>query len=289
MHLYDGPQSVVFNNDGGNLAHVESDATGVKNIVLGDGGDVAVIDQQAALTNAVNVTGGAGDDSIFVRDNVATTIDLSEGGADRIVTFAKANAQIALTGYNASTGAGIQFDHRETKNDKGIADAIEKGIIAFGDGVVSLTTASGTTQVSLGNTESIGGSLVNLFTPEGNKQKVGFTHSNGGAAMVETTDTDDVIFIGNYAGNKKGSSILLGGAGNDTFFAGAGDSMNASDGINSIVLQDDINRKGAFINITDGTTEIRNANNTLDEIHGDTIGVDLTAMDLVFDGCNLII
>lgn len=300
VHLYDGPQAVVFNNDGGNLAHIaetnfSGDPTsGVKNVTFGDGaGDVAIVDQGHDIGNAVNIFGGAGDDSIFVRNNVETTIDMSEGGADRVVTFAKANARIKLEGYNASTGAGIQFDQRETMFDKGIASAIEKGVIDFGDGVVSLTTASGNTQVSLngatGGTNSLGGSVVNLFTPEGYRQQVGFTHSAGGVATVDAASTEDVIFIGNKDGKKVGGSTLGGGLGNDVAFAGEGDFVDMGGGLNSIVLQDNAGREGAFVNLSAGSTEIRGMNNTLDEIHGDTLGVDLTQAEFSYVNGNLIV
>lgn len=287
VHLFDGPQAVAFNDEGGNLAHVEGTASGEKAIVLGDGGDVVVVDEGDALGNEVAILGGAGADTVFVRNNVTTTFDMSEGGADKVVTFAGANARIKLDNYDPTTGAGVKFDQDETRN---IASAINNGVLDFGDGVISLTTASGNTQVSLSNTDSVGGSLVNLFTPEGKKQAVGFTHSagTGDAAVDASTWTDDVILIGNFKGNKQNGASLLGGAGNDTIFGGEGDSINGGAGNDHVTLEDDKNRKGAFINIAAGTTVIENMNNTLDEIHGDTLGVDLTQMELTFDGTNLI-
>ena len=301
VHLFNGPQNLAFNDAGGNVVQVEDkyydsvegafkDTSGVKNITLGDGGDLAVIDMKAGIGNAVNIAGGTGDDSIFVRDNVNTTFDMSAGGADKVVTFAKANARIALENYDYTTGAGIKFDQHETRD---IASAIKAGNIAFGDGVVSLKTASGATEISLngasGGTASVGGSVVNLFTPEGTRQVVGFTHSAGGQAVLDSTYTEDVIFIGNSDGKKEGGSTFQGGAGNDTAFAGAGDVVDLGEGVNVVSLQDDVNRRGAFVNISAGNTVIENTNSTLDEIHGDTLGVDLTQMEVEFDGTNLIV
>ena len=301
VHLFNGPQNLAFNNDGGNVVHVAEDylaadgnyslTSGIKNIVLGDGaGDLAVIDMKSGLGNAVNIAGGTGADSIFVRDNVDVTFDMSDGGADRVVTFAKANARIKLENYDYTTGAGIKFDQHETRD---IASAIKAGNIAFGDGVVSLKTASGATEISVnsaaGGTASVGGTVVNLFTPEGTRQVVGFTHAAGGEAILDASYTEDVIFIGNSDGKKEGGSTFQGGAGNDTAFAGEGDVVDLGEGVNVVSLQDDVNRKGAYVRISAGNTVIENTNSTLDEIHGDTLGVDLTQMELEFDGSNLIV
>ena len=301
VHLFNGPQNLAFNNDGGNVVHVAEDylaadgnyslTSGIKNIVLGDGaGDLAVIDMKSGLGNAVNIAGGTGADSIFVRDNVDVTFDMSDGGADRVVTFAKANARIKLENYDYTTGAGIKFDQHETRD---IASAIKAGNIAFGDGVVSLKTASGATEISVnsaaGGTASVGGTVVNLFTPEGTRQVVGFTHAAGGEAILDASYTEDVIFIGNSDGKKEGGSTFQGGSGNDTAFAGEGDVVDLGEGVNVVSLQDDVNRKGAYVRISAGNTVIENTNSTLDEIHGDTLGVDLTQMELEFDGSNLIV
>lgn len=321
VHLYDGLQDLVFNSEGGNVAHIARQnpnndnrfTSGVKNITLGGGstdnpygaGDLVIVDETDGIDNQVNILGGAGNDTVFVRDNVRTVFDASKGGKDRIVTFAGANAQIQIENYNASTGAGIQFDQWELQTPKDptgrnkaegnkIADAITSKLIQFGDGVVSLVSESGTVEVSLnsedGGTASVGGSIVNLYTPEGKKQVVGFSHSAGSQMPVDASAfDDDLILIGNNEGKKLGGSTLLGGDGNDTVYAGEHDAINAGAGNNVVSLEADALREGAEITIAAGNTTIYNMNNTLDEIHGDTLAVDLTNLELEFDGTNLIV
>lgn len=322
VHLYDGPQDLIFNDEGGNVAHVVRRnprnldengvamlTSGIKNIVLGDGaGDVVIVDEVEGIDNAVNITSGAGNDSIFVRDNVVTTIDMAKGGEDRVVTFAGAKAQIKLENYNATTGAGVQFDQWELQTPKDptgrsiyggnkISDAINSKMITFGDGVVSLQLASGVDEISInsaqGGTESVGGSIINLFTPEGKKQVVGFSHSAGSTVPVDgSMFDDDLILIGNNEGKKQGGSTLLGGDGNDTIYAGQWDYINAGAGKNIVSLEADDMREGARIAIDAAystNTTIENMNNTLDEIHGDSIIADLNQVEFEFDGTNLIV
>lgn len=281
--LYEGPQAVKTNDEFGNEIIVDDEATGQKDIELGDGGNAVIVDGAAAIDNAVDITGGAGNDSVFVRDDVAVTFDMSEGGADLIITWGGANARVKLEGYDYSTGAGIKIDERKAKD---IAQAIANGLISFGDGVVSIMSATGTSIIDIGS--KLGGTLVNLFTPKGTKQVVGFTGSEGGQVGDEDA-TDDLILIGNKGGKKSGSSTLTGGIGNDTAFAGAGDEVDLGDGNNVVELDKDDNRAGAKIVLGEGFTTINNMNNTLNEKHGDKLVVDLTKADVSFDGTNLII
>lgn len=281
--LYEGEQAVTVNDDFGNEVIVDDEATGVKNIVFGDGGNVAVIDGEAALDNAVNIRGGAGDDSIFVRDNVQINFDMSEGGADLVITWGGADARVKLEGYDAATGAGIKVDERKARD---IAAAIADGYIDFGNGVVSIKTSSGTSVIDIGSED--GGSLVNLFTPYLEKQVVGFTGSEGGE-VDGSAFTDDLILLGNKGGKKFGGSTLTGGIGNDTALVGGGDEINLGDGLNVIELEDSKFRAGAKILLVKGRTTINGMNNTLDEAHGDTLAVDLATAEVSFDGTNLII
>lgn len=279
--LYGGPQSLETNDEFGNMSVVDKQSSGEKEIELGDGGNAAVIDESAAIDNAVDITGGAGNDSVFVRGDVSVTFDLTEGGADLIITWGGANARVKLEGYDYNTGAGIKIDERKAKD---IAQAIADGLIQLGDGVVSIVSSSGTSIIDIGT--QLGGALVNLYNYKGEKQVVAFTNNDGGEAG-DANSTEDTIYIGNYNGKKTGGSKFTGGAGNDTAFLGGGDQADLGDGNNTAYLQDNPNRASATLNLTKGHTDIYNANNTLDENHGDVMNVDLTQTDVEFDGTDL--
>ena len=179
----EGPQAVKFNNEGGNLAVVAAGSTGVKNVSLGAGGDAVVMDEDYALQNAVNIYGGIGDDSVFVRHNANTYIDFSAGGEDILVTAGEANARVTIDGYNASTGAAIRVEEYldvEQETAGSIAQGIENGIISFAEGTVIITTDEGRSEINVG-TNGSGGQIVNLMTHvtsgDDYKQAVGFTMS----------------------------------------------------------------------------------------------------------------
>lgn len=286
VHLYSGSQDVTVNTAGGNEVLVSRAASGEKNIVLGGGsgtnaygvGDVVVVDEASAIGNRVNITGGAGDDSVYVRNDGDVVFDMANGGADKLITFASSNAKVTLANYQSSTGAGIQIEEANARDSVGgIAEAIEEGKILFGDGIVSVTTAAGAAQVSFGDNSVIGGTLVNLYTPDGTKQGVGFTHSEGGTVGSAERD-DDLILIGNSVGKKRGNATLIGGLGNDTVFAGEGDSIDAGAGNNAIVLENDSTRGGAAIVLNAGNTTVKNTNNTFYPDHGDTLEVAPSAI-----------
>lgn len=297
VHLYDGPQDVTVNSDGGNEVIVEKGSEGAKNIVLGGGsgtnaygvGDVVVVDEASAIGNRVNITGGAGDDSVYVRNDGDVVFDMANGGADKLITFASSNARVTLSNYQSSTGAGIQIEEPHARDSVGgIAEAIEEGKILFGDGIISVTTAAGNAEISFGDNSVIGGTLVNLYTPDGTKQGVGFTHSEGGTVGSAERD-DDLILIGNSVGKKRGNATLVGGLGNDTVFAGEGDSIDAGAGNNVIVLENDSTRGGAAIVLGAGNTTVKNTNNTFYADHGDTLEVAPSAISYDTVTGNLIV
>lgn len=297
VHLYSGSQDVTVNTAGGNEVLVSRAASGEKNIVLGGGsgtnaygvGDVVVVDEASAIGNRVNITGGAGDDSVYVRNDGDVVFDMANGGADKLITFASSNAKVTLANYQSSTGAGIQIEEANARDSVGgIAEAIEEGKILFGDGIVSVTTAAGAAQVSFGDNSVIGGTLVNLYTPDGTKQGVGFTHSEGGTVGSAERD-DDLILIGNSVGKKRGNATLVGGLGNDTVFAGEGDSIDAGAGNNVIVLENDSTRGGAAIVLGAGNTTVKNTNNTFYADHGDTLEVAPSAISYDTVTGNLIV
>ena len=290
VHMYQGSQSVEFNPlVGGNLAHIESVASGHKTITLSDLGDVVVMDEQNAVGNSVSIIGGAGDDSIFVRDGAVTTLDASEGGADKVITYADAGARVTIAGYQASTGAGVKIDELGTANmfDAIAGTSTAKPMISFGDGVISITHPSydNHSEVYIGQND--GASFVNLYNYKNEVQSVGFTGSEGGTLNAEN-ETDPLILVGDYYGNKDEGSVILGGKGPDTILAGSNDSVDAKGGNNLVRLQDDPERDGAVIALTEGRTTIENMNNTLAGSTGDSIVMSVKDLkSLKYDGENV--
>ena len=283
----EGPQGVKFNNEGGNLAVVAAGSTGVKNVSLGAGGDAVVMDEDYALQNAVNIYGGIGDDSVFVRHNANTYIDFSAGGEDILVTAGEANARVTIDGYNASTGAAIRVEeYLDVENEKAgsIAQGIENGIISFAEGTVIITTDEGRSEINVG-TNGSGGQIVNLMTHvtsgDDYKQAVGFTGVNGGIVDGSTYDSP-LIMIGNADNTKTAGSSLLGGTANDTFYAGSDDFISTGYGNDYVSLFNDSLRGGAFVQIGDGRTTIDGMNNTLADSSGDVISVAIDPTDRTF-------
>ncbi len=284
IHLFEGPQAVTLNNDGGNLVHVEETANGAKAITLGDGGDVVVVDEVEGLQNAVAIIGGKSDDSIYVRNNVNTVIDLSEGGDDMILTFGKANARITLAGYDADEGDGAAIRVEEYLDENNstagsIAEGILNGTINFSEGTVNIDAPDGHSEIVVG-TNGLGGQIVNLMThaTSGNddKQAVGFTGEDGGVVNASEWDTP-LIMVGNMDGDKEGST-MVGGAGSDTFFGGAGDDFRTGEGNDLVILEDDATRGGARVEINEGRATVKGANSTLAESTGDTIAIDASKL-----------
>lgn len=300
VHLYRGDQNVTLNSFGGNEVLVEnvSDTytSGEKRITLGGGeastdkvgnvGDVVIVDAAKAIDSRVSITGGADNDSVYVRNNIDVVFDMggSLGGDDKLITYASSNARVSLENYDPiNTKAGIQIEEAHLRDSVGgVASAvINDKILKFGDGMVSVTTNAGVAEIDFGDNSVIGGTLVYLYTPEGTRQGVGFTHSNGGS--VDSSQlADDMILIGNKDGSKNSiesvqSAIwatVIGGVGNDTVLAGEGDFINAGDGNNLVSLENDSTRGGAEIVLDDGNTIIENTNNTFYADHGDTLDVD---------------
>ena len=237
--LEGGEQGVKFNDEGGNVAVISSDSTGEKNVSLGGGGDLAIIEGTEA---PVNITAGNGNDSIVTAgQNVSVNLN---GGATKIIPNA---GSVSLENYNPATGAGIQANDYAD-----LSRAIINGNIQFGNGVVSL----GSAVVSFAS-EDDSSYNVNLFNNKGRKQKVGFTNSSGGE-LDASGERENMLLIGNKDGNKDGSTFASGN-GNDVAFGGAGDTFDLGAGNNSIYLDENRNNPGsATINqtATSGSTEV---------------------------------
>ncbi|MBR0103766.1 MAG: hypothetical protein IJQ01_09755 [Selenomonadaceae bacterium] len=308
---------VVFNDKGGNIAVVGQDpsATGdyayadedirngigtinnsTKNITLGNRNDAVIVRPEASDGySKVNITGGTGADTVVVQGSMPVTFDMSKGGADKVLTYATANARITLDGYSDDTGAGIVIHEPEALN---IASAIEGGLLMFEDGKVVTIDRDETdrgvdrkTEIVVNNKNADHQTLVRLFTAVDNKdsykddkgQLVGFTGSDGG--KLDASDkSDDLILIGNTSGKKDGSELIA-GKGDDTIYAGKGDIVNAGDGDNLVKLSED---GGANVVVGAGNTTI---NNLTTGFEGDVIAfadnVSLNDVDVSFDGSNI--
>ena len=270
IHLYDGAQSVKFNDAVGNMAIVEEDASGSKEIEMGDGKNVVVVDGGAKSGNEVMIIGGANDDSLFVRGNVPTTFNMSKGGADKIITYGGAKSDITLEGYDVKEGGGIQLDERAAIN---LAEAFEDGKISFGGGKVKVESEQGTSEIKIDG-ENNDGTFVNIFSPfDEEAQLVGFTSEDGGKIDASAYK----------------NSLLIGGEGSD-IIGGANDTINAAGGKNFIKLDDDDNRAGATVTVNRGKTIVEGAKNIFDENKGDKIQLDFSELKkLKLDDGDLII
>lgn len=287
VHMFKGTQSVELNNDGGNLVHIESVASGHKTVDLGDGGDVVVMDEKAAVGNSVSIVGGLKADSIFVRDSANTTIDMTAGGADKIITYADAGARVTVVGYEPSMEGGIRIDELQASDMLTAIRGQSSGLnINFGDGVVSIehTNYTNHSEVSLGS-DANNATFINLFNHKNEVWAVGFTGTEGGTLDVGSTENDPLILVGNYKGEKTDGSVILGGAGPDTVLAGAMDSVDARGGNNRVILEDNAERGGAVIAFTQGRATVENMNNTLAASTGDTIVLSANNIkNFLFDG-----
>jgi Ca2+-binding RTX toxin-like protein len=296
VHLFKGNQAIKFNDEGGNVAHVVGDgyvatnlngeevtadaATGEKNITLGGGGDLAVVDSSKAK---VTVTGGKGDDTLMVREAAPVTFDMSKGGEDKVLLASdEATENVTLKGYKSSLGGGIVTGAVDTEQ---IVNAItDGGAIKFGDAKVTI----GGAKVTFADNASANNTTFNLFDEDGDKQAVGFTHKEGGVVNVSSSK-DDYVLVGNWQEDKSGASTLLGGKGDDTLLGGSGDVLNADGGSNQIKLNNDAQRDGATIVLSTGRTTISGVNSHLaagdhfDEEQGDTIQADLTKAKVTYE------
>ncbi|MCR5834011.1 MAG: hypothetical protein K6G55_05100 [Selenomonadaceae bacterium] len=255
VDMYEGDQTVVFGDEEQNVAHVTDKATGEKEIELGDAGDLVVMDADGASVTGANVIGGKGNDTVIVRGDAETTIDMSEGGEDLIITYAAANADVSVTGYEASTGAAIRFDEL---GETDIAKAYADGTLEFEDGKVKVVNGDNSSTIDVGSEDNVTKVNVKSYGESAAVQTVVFTSSEGGATVDESENTDDLLIIGNRNDASAFGSKLNSGSGDDTVYAGGNDSVNAGAGDNTIVLGITENRDGALIELASGNNTISN-------------------------------
>ncbi|MCC6965849.1 MAG: putative Ig domain-containing protein [Nitrospira sp.] len=166
-------------------------------------------------TGADGMSGGAGDDT-YVRDNAGDTVtENTNEGLDTVqssLTYTLgANVEnLTLTGTTAINGTGNALDNILTGNSA--ANVLTGGagndtyVVGTGDTVTELANAGiDTVQSSL--TYTLGANVENLTL-------TGTTAING------TGNALDNLLMGNSAAN-----VLTGGAGNDTYIVGTGDTV----------------------------------------------------------------
>ena len=271
-------QSVAFNDEGKNEAVVDDSASGTKNIVFGNGGDLAIVDGG----DEVNILGGSGNDSVVVRDSAATTFNMLAGGEDKLFTYAAANGKVTLENYDATSGDAIVVHERKASD---LQSAITSDLFKFQDGVVTIQRGDNKTEVVVNGNSSTQQTLVKLENYKGDQQLVGFTNSTGVSNFNTADISDNIMVLGNTDGSKAGASITT-GAGNDSIYAGKNDTVNAGAGSNMVSL----NGGGAEVVIAEGNTTI----NGLTTGYGDSadvlnVNINDNAGDASYDGTNLII
>lgn len=225
VSLSGGNQTVQFNDKDGNIAIIDENATGRKNIIFGKGDDLGVF---TSPNSNVKVAVGSGYDSIVVDNNARVNVDMAKASDAIIIAN---NSKVTLTNYNASSNAGVLVP-----NVDDIANAVKDNSIQLVNNEVLLDSS---TSVKF-NDKSNDSTIVNLITDDGEIQKVGFTNSSGGELNTSKFD-DNFVLKGNYAESssdkqKRGSSIIIAGKGFDTILAGARDVIDGGNGKNQIYL-----------------------------------------------------
>ena len=292
-----------FNDMGKNLAVVTAAATGDKNIILGAKGDAVIINGQDE-NGHINVTVGSGNDTIVVKGPAATDavlrgaatktiIDMggtaNKESVDKIITYAEANANITLNNYDETGKSGVVLHDPEIPYIKDLTAAIEDGLLVFEDGqVIAIDrdeTATGVdrkTSITVNNVNSAHQSMIRLYGYKDSLdtysddfgQLVGFTGKTGG--VLDASDIDEeLVLIGNMNNDHTAGSSLKGGAYDDTIFAGANDTIDAGDGVDTIILDDTVGRDAATIIVGKGAGDA--VVNLQDGFTGDIF--DVTSFD----------
>ncbi len=210
-------------------------------------------------TGADTMSGGAGDD-IYVVDNVGdAVVEAANEGTDTVkssltYTLGSNVENLTLTGTTAINGTGNALDNLLIGNSA--ANVLTGGVgndtyvVGNGDTVTEQTNA-GIDTVQSPITWTLGANLENLTL-------------TGTAAINGTGNTLDNTLIGNSAAN-----VLTGGAGNDTYVIGTGDSIVENAGAGTDTVQSSITYTlGANVeNLTlIGTAAISGTGNTLNNI-----------------------
>ena len=269
------PEDILARSDTTN--YIEADETGEQVIDLteSDENTLVLVDSSAADSS---VKTSDGNDTIVVRHGADVAVDLNEEGETLIIPTA---GNVTLENYDGDNAAVQTFDYLNLIN------AVKTNEIKFGDGVMTVGDAVVTFDPAAGE---IGSVSSNLYNALGDRQKVAFTNTAGGE--IDMSDEEDPILIkGNYAENtgdtqKSSGSTIVGGSGNDTILAGAGDSVDGGAGKNQIYLTDSRLRRngldGATIVLSENTADtVRHFASGFDDSNDKIFVSDMS--ELVFD------
>ncbi|MBR1580421.1 MAG: hypothetical protein IJ668_07980, partial [Selenomonadaceae bacterium] len=210
-----GDQIVSLGGDGSNGVLVEAFADGEKIINAGDNGDTLINNSTAV---DITLKGGAGNDSIIAAGGSRELIDVSNGGRDTIV----ASNGASIKGYDPSTGAAFL----NPISTSSLMTAIDNGSLTFGNGTFSIEGNGETTIEGV-----VGSTTLNLVDNDGDTIRVMF----GNRSNVTVGDDDASIDLLLYSDLSE--LTLLGGAGDDTIFAGENNVVDGGGGNDLLKLR----------------------------------------------------
>ncbi len=228
LTMTDGDQDVTLPNRGGSTAIVDASATGTKNIKGGDHTNTLI---NSAAGAVVNMRGGTQADTISAAGGNLETIDLQDGGADRVYAVNGAN----ITGYDPTTGAALIVE--------GVLSDIAAGTMYYDDGG-NLQSGDKTFQFNEGQgTDDEEGNLtVNFIDPSDTTSVLTVSFANSNADAVDRSSaTGSEVLVGNFTRSNvdKSGASLLGGSIADTIFAGANDVVNGNGGSDIVSISSD--------------------------------------------------
>ena len=253
-----GKQDIDLSKEDYEVAYIEADALGNKNITLGGDNTVVVEDTGAK----VNITASKGNDTI-ISSGEKVFVSLQGGNTDIFATGGK----MTVSGYNPATGSGFHTDYED------ILAAINDREIVFNEGNLTI----GTAVVIDGDG---GNHIVNLFNADGDLQKVGLAPQDG--ALNASKEKSDMILIADE------NSTLTGGSGNDSIYAFEGSHVDGGAGRNYIEMDKrDESAQGVTVALNNGKNTIANFNDGFDyESDKLFLGVKDT-VDFKFNGTDL--
>jgi Ca2+-binding RTX toxin-like protein len=214
--------------------------------IYGDGGNDAVYGCLAAGTDkyatgldeiADTLYGGAGDDIYYIYEGgsaLDVITEYSNEGTDRVYssisyTLPGHVEKLSLIGSSAINGTGNSLDNSLGGNENSAANVLTGGA---GNDTYYVSSGDTVVEASSGGTDTVN-SLV-AFTLPSNVENLTLI---GSSAINGTGNSLDNSLGGN---DNSAANVLTGGAGNDTYYVGSGDTVveaagGGTDTVNSLV------------------------------------------------------